>query len=182
VVNYTIDDSPDQPLEFREIKPQETLTVDDQTGEVSGSFVPTEITFKDEAQRIRPVAPFLEVFAVTDHGALVPLTIELLDKLDLSPEAVSWKVRVANRKAARPELGSGVHSSQFRFFQAGTDAHDRTRTPIRGGTLVTLGWMDTGSTHFVLVSAQHPHPCQSRKQTQFRFVLHVDVHTPRRML
>jgi hypothetical protein len=55
VVNYTIDDSPDQPLEFREIKPQETLTVDDQTGEISGSFVPTEITFKDEAQRIRPV-------------------------------------------------------------------------------------------------------------------------------
>lgn len=101
VVNYTIDDSPDQPLEFREIKPQETLTVDDQTGEISGSFVPTEITFKDEAQRIRPVAPFLEVFAVTDHGELVPLTIELLDKLGLGPEAVSWKVRVANRKAAR---------------------------------------------------------------------------------
>ena len=70
----------------------------------------------------------------------------------------------------------------FRISFLGTDAHDRTRTPIRSGTLVTLGRMDTGSTHFVLMSAQHPHPCQSRKQTQFRFVLHVDVHTPRRML
>jgi len=101
VVNYTIDDNPDQPLEFREIKPRETLLVDAYTGEIADSFIPKEITFKDEAQRIRPVAPFLEVFAVTDRGELVPLTLDLLHGMELGPEAVSWKVRVANRKAAR---------------------------------------------------------------------------------
>lgn len=40
VVNYTIDDDPDKPLEFRGLKPQETLVVDDATGEISRSFFP----------------------------------------------------------------------------------------------------------------------------------------------
>jgi galactose-1-phosphate uridylyltransferase len=70
----------------------------------------------------------------------------------------------------------------FRISFLGTNAHDRTRAPICGGTLVTLGRMDTGSTHFVLAPAQHPHPRQSRKQTQFRFILNVDIGAPRRML
>jgi len=101
VVNYTIDDNPDQPLEFREIRARETLIVDDATGEISGTFLPKEITFKDEVQRIRPVAPFLEVFAVTERGELVPLTVEMLHEMGLDSSAISWKVRVANRKAAR---------------------------------------------------------------------------------
>lgn len=105
VVNYTIDDDPNQPLEFRELKPRETLVVDDATGEISGSFVPEEITFKDVDEsgqpRIRPVAPFLEVFALTDGGKLVPLTLDLLREAGLGPEAIEWNVRVGNRKAAR---------------------------------------------------------------------------------
>ena len=105
VVNYTIDDDPDQPLGFRALKPQETLVVDEQTGEISRSFVPGEITFKDVDERgnprIRPVAPFLEVFALTDNGKLVPLTLELLRQAGVGPEAVSWNVQVANRKVAR---------------------------------------------------------------------------------
>ena len=107
VVNYTIDDNPDQPLEFREIRARETLVVDAATGEISGSFVPKEITFKDEVQRIRPVAPFLEVFAITDRGELVPLTMEMLREMGLGPDAISWKVRVANRKVARRTSDEG---------------------------------------------------------------------------
>ena len=105
VVNYTIDDDPDQPLEFRELKPQETLVVDDASGEISGSFMPKEITFKDVDgsgnPSIRPVAPFLEAFALTDGGTLVPLTLDLLREAGLTPDAIEWNVRVANRKAAR---------------------------------------------------------------------------------
>ena len=105
VANYTIDDDPDQPLEFRELKPQETLVVDAVTGEISGSSTPKEITFKDVDEcgnpRIRPVAPFLEVFALTDGGKLVPLTLDLLQEAGVGPEGIEWNVQVGNRKAAR---------------------------------------------------------------------------------
>lgn len=101
VVNYTLDEDPDQPLEFREILPRETLLVDEATGEISGSFVPEEISFKDEQQRIRPVAPFLEVFAVTDRDELVPLTAELLRETGSEVADISWRIRLGNRKVAR---------------------------------------------------------------------------------
>lgn len=105
MVNYTIDDDPDQPLEFRELKPQPTFIVDPATGEISSDSTPSEISFKDVDEkgnpRIRPVAPFLEVFALTDDGKLVPLTIELLREVGIGPDAIEWNVRVGNRKAAR---------------------------------------------------------------------------------
>src|SRR5690349_20856133 len=104
VVNDTIDDNPDQPLEFRELKPEETLIVDERTGEISRSFIPNEITLKDVDEagnpRIRPVAPFLEVFAITDDGKLLPLTSGLLTEVGVDPAAVEWNVSVGNRKAA----------------------------------------------------------------------------------
>jgi hypothetical protein len=101
LVNYTIDDNPNQPLDFRQLMAQPTLVVNEQTGEIARSFIPTEITFKDGENRIRPVAPFLEVFALTDKQELVPLTLDLLQQMGLAPEAISWNVTVANRKAAR---------------------------------------------------------------------------------
>lgn len=101
LVNYSIDDDPDLPLEFRGIVARETLVVDPATGEISESFLPEEIAFKDEQERIRPVAPFLEVFAVTDEDKLVPLTTAMLAAEGLGPEDLSWNVRVANRKVAR---------------------------------------------------------------------------------
>jgi hypothetical protein len=59
-------------------------------------------------------------------------------------------------------------------------AHDRTRPPIRRHALVTLRRMDAWSADFALLAAQHPHPCQRRKQTHFRFILNVDIGAPRR--
>lgn len=101
LVNYTIDDDPDQPLGFRRILARETLAVDPVTGEIGDAFLPGEIAFKDERERIRPVAPFLEVFAVTEGEELVPLTAAGLAALGLGPADLSWRVRVANRKVAR---------------------------------------------------------------------------------
>lgn len=101
VVNFTLDEDPNQPLDFRQLVAQKTLVVDERTGEITRSFLPQEITFKDEQNRIRPVAPFLEVFALTDKEELVPLTLEVLRKAGLGPEAISWSVSVANRKVAR---------------------------------------------------------------------------------
>ncbi len=94
--------SEDQPLDYRRIVPCETLQVDRSTGELSRS-TPEFIRFKEADGRIRPLAPFLEVFAITDTspGELLPLTVALLTSEGLSLEAIEWNVEVANIKIYR---------------------------------------------------------------------------------
>ena len=75
--------------------PAETLTVDDKSGEITGSHVPKKMQFKEDG-RIRPVAPFLEVFALTEGDKLVPLTKDMVGGAELA-----WRVSVANRKVVR---------------------------------------------------------------------------------
>ena len=93
--NYTLAADTEGPLDFRRIVPAETLTVDDKSGEITGSHVPKAIQFKEDG-RIRPVAPFLEVFALTEGDELVPLTKDMVAGAKLA-----WRVRVANRKVVR---------------------------------------------------------------------------------
>lgn len=101
--NYITEEDPERPLAFRRIVPQPTLVVDEATGEVH-SHVPSEITWKI-GSRIRPVAPFLEAFAVVGHDdgpdTLEPLTPALVDQTGLGPANVAWRIRVANRKVVR---------------------------------------------------------------------------------
>ena len=86
--NYTIVENEAHPLDFRAIVPQETLVVDEVTGRITGSNTPSAIAFKDHG-RIRPVAPFLEVFAREDDANVwQPLTIELLKRNGHLPSAV----------------------------------------------------------------------------------------------
>src|SRR5271163_2232528 len=101
--NYTVEvvEDPVDPLDnYRQIKGAPTLVVDEATGEVSGTSTPSAITFKQDGH-IRPVAPFLEVFAVTGKGKLEPLTVGLLERAGLEPADVSWHVVVKNRKVVR---------------------------------------------------------------------------------
>jgi hypothetical protein len=98
--NYTIKDDPDNPLAFRHIVPAKTLIVDEASGEITGTRVPSSLQFKHEG-RIRPVAPFLEVFALDDHDGLVPLTMDLLQRHGMDGAKISWRVTVANRKVVR---------------------------------------------------------------------------------
>lgn len=93
----------ERPLDFRRIVPQATLEVDPVGGEITRSFVPDDIVFKDEQGRIRPVAPFLEVFAITSEepAALQPLTVTLLEREGLSVANLHWDVVVANIKLFR---------------------------------------------------------------------------------
>ncbi len=98
--NYILEENPDQPLEFRHIQPTETLVVNEATGEITGTRVADRIIFKQNG-RIRPVAPFLEVFAVIDGGKLVPLTTQLLRAAGLSLADLSWQVTAGNRKVER---------------------------------------------------------------------------------
>ena len=98
--NYTLADDATETLGFRRIQGDTTLIVDPKTGEISGTHVPESMSFKEDG-RFRPVAPFLEVFAVTGDDELVPLTTELLKENGFSVDDLSWRVKVANRKVVR---------------------------------------------------------------------------------
>lgn len=97
---FDLEVSPVKPLDYRRIVPQETLSVNPANGAIQGSHVPAEIKFKD-GNRIRPVAPFLEVFARTADDVLEPLTLDLLAKEDLTIDAIQWTVEVGNIKIFR---------------------------------------------------------------------------------
>ena len=97
--NYELEVPPGG-LDFRRIVPAETLDVDPATGEIADARVPQSIRFRDGDQ-IRPVAPFLEVFARTSDGAFEPLTLDLLRANGLAPKDVRWTVEVGNIKAFR---------------------------------------------------------------------------------
>jgi len=97
--NYELE-LPTEGLGYRNIKPAETLSVDQRSGEISGHYTPDAIAFRDGTS-IRPVAPFFEVFARTDDGELQPLTADLLSAHGLTPADVAWSVEAGNIKAFR---------------------------------------------------------------------------------
>lgn len=97
-----------KPLDFRVIQPADTLTIDPDQHTVSAS-VPNEIIFKDAVSTtypngtIRPVAPFLELFAVTSDNpdVLVPVTEALLQSAGFTLNNIRWSVTVGNLKIFR---------------------------------------------------------------------------------
>lgn len=92
----------EDPIGRRQIQAAETLLINRETGDVKAKRPPFEVRFRDEKHRIRPIAPFLEVWARFDgETELVPLTTKLLSSIKLAPDDVKWKVHVANIKAYR---------------------------------------------------------------------------------
>ena len=98
--NYDAVVDPARPLGYRTLRPAETLEVDAETGEIARAFVPDRLAFTEEG-RVRPVAPFLEVFADTGAAELEPLTTELLQAEGASPSDLRWRVRAGNLKVYR---------------------------------------------------------------------------------
>jgi hypothetical protein len=97
VNNYDLVIPPDQPLGFRRIVAAPTLVVDEKSGRIVARET-RPVTFKDEQGRIRPVAPFLELWgrASYDDDAWEHLTAEVLEGA-----GVQWRVRVGNIKVFR---------------------------------------------------------------------------------
>jgi len=93
------------PLDFRKIVPAPTLIVDDATGAITQETSPgpqDKVHFRDTQRRIKPLAPFLEVWArFDDDPSLVPLTKNHLADLGLQPSDLTWTVEVANVKVFR---------------------------------------------------------------------------------
>ncbi|MFD0207048.1 MULTISPECIES: hypothetical protein [Saccharothrix] len=99
--NYTCEVDPEQPLAPRQLRPAPTFLVDPDSGAITGADTPDELRFTDGNGKVKPVAPFLEVWALTSDDVLQPLTLDLLSANDLTPDAVQWRVEVGNHKIQR---------------------------------------------------------------------------------
>jgi hypothetical protein len=90
------------PTGFRDLVPADTLIVEPNGGEIVQKLRPTSVRFKDGAGRIKPVCPFVEVWARFDAETdLRPLTLTELGELRRGPEHLSWDVTFANLKMLR---------------------------------------------------------------------------------
>ena len=116
--NFELNINENNPLGFREIHPTETLKVE-QDGSVTippvadlpladdpksrRAELKTMFRDDDDLRRIRPVAPFFELFAIVDSDPdrLESVTPGLLKSCGLDPSSVEWKVSVENRKVFR---------------------------------------------------------------------------------
>jgi hypothetical protein len=98
--NYDLELDDKDALGFRRIRGAETLRVDRETGEIKECYRPERVRFRDGGA-IRPVAPFLEVFARTGEDTLEPLTLALLEMHGLTPWSLTWRVEVGNLKIFR---------------------------------------------------------------------------------
>ncbi|MBO9732506.1 MAG: hypothetical protein J7623_27940 [Chitinophaga sp.] len=160
VAAYDLEVPAHKPLGFRKIVPQPTFTIDPTTHELSVD-TPNEIIFKDALSTtdtsgtIRPVAPFLEVFAVTDTqpGVLIPLTPALLQQAGLSLEDLKWEVHLHNSKIMRrtgdPDdniTASAVIQNDF----APQKIYGRCKNFIEGARL------PLGTLQFIKPSSQFP--------------------------
>lgn len=163
---YNLQLSDKHPLDFREVVPQETFRVDRNTGRLS-SYIPTSIKFKDvdslknKNGKIHPVAPFLEVFAITSDNSdlLVPLTSELLDKAGFSVSDISWRVEVGNIKV----------------FRRTANENDKIYANIENITSHEIKELNGECPNFIdgktlpLGHAQFIAPCEDYPEIRFRF-------------
>jgi hypothetical protein len=127
---------------FRSIVAAETLELDIGSGEIVRAYTPPNpIRFRD-GDKIRPVAPFLEVFARTADDVIEPLTVALLKQHELTPADLRWKVRLGNRKIARRTLKNDDR------IEAELTVADHMRHQVEGqcpnflpGEVLPLGWV-----------------------------------------
>ena len=94
------------------------------------AVLPTELSFKDEDGRIRPVAPFFELWAKIrlagrEKIETVPLTLGLLERLESGLDQLRFEVMAANRKA-ESRTKSAACAAIARVDLMGDD-HQRTR-------------------------------------------------------
>ena len=156
--NYDAVVDPDNPLGYRMLRPAETLQLDADSGEITETFVPDELHFTEDG-KVRPVAPFLEVWALTGDeqltggGMLESLTTTLLEAEGASLADLRWQVQVANLKIFRRTGAAGdkvvAGSGEFSGHQ---------RRPLLGECDNFLPGKTIGLGHvqFVKPTAGHP--------------------------
>ncbi|MEO1259462.1 MAG: hypothetical protein AAFZ15_11725 [Bacteroidota bacterium] len=157
---YTLELSKEKPLDFRKIVPKESFTINPKTGAIK-SRKPRKIKFKeakninDKNGKIHPVAPFLEVFAITDEepGLLVPLTTGLLKKCGRSIDDISWKVEVGNIKIFRR---TGNPDDKIIAAIDNLDSHSIQSLDGKCNNFLKGKTLPLGHVQFVKPSREHP--------------------------
>ncbi|HEV7880622.1 hypothetical protein [Bradyrhizobium sp.] len=152
-LDLDIDPGTETPLGYRQIKAQPTLIVDENSGEIESESTPATLEFK-RAGKIRPVAPFLEVYAVTDTDELVPLTVDLLRANGLTLKNISWQVTVSNRKVVRrtQDHDDLVHAQTRQF----SDHQSHTLKGKCKNFISPDAFVDFGSVRFIRPNDRFP--------------------------
>ncbi|MBE5320837.1 hypothetical protein IM793_16835 [Pedobacter sp. MR2016-19] len=163
---YDLGLSREKPLDFRNILPKQTFSVDPVSGKITGEL-PKQISFKDvpaidsKDGRIHPVAPFLEVFALTDEDGdtLVPLTESLLSKAGYSLKDISWDVEVGNIKIFRRtgKDGDKIYAKTF-----GINSHAALPLLGKSENFLPGKTLPLGSVQFISPTDEFP-------EVRFRF-------------
>ncbi len=149
VASYTLEDpAPDEPLGHRKIKPEPTLIVS-QTGDILREDPNPEIQFK-EKDKVRPVAPFFELWGELHDGRFVHLTEKELKKQDAH---VEWRVEVANRKVfRRTRSKSDIVSVSTKWF----GDHDVQELKGKCRNFVAGGFVKFGTVRYIQPNQQYP--------------------------
>lgn len=139
---------------YRRLEPAPTLRVDPDSGQVSEEFIPDQVRFRDADGKVRPVAPFLEIWAqFEDDGDFEPLTTAHLDALGLAPSDLRWQAIAANLKAARRTGNAGDRVVAETGVFSDYVAHDLVGRAdhFKPGKTVTMG-----SIRYLQPSAKFP--------------------------
>jgi len=147
----------DEALGYRKVVPDETFELNQDSGEIVRAYTPARIKFRD-GDEVRPVAPFLEVFARTADDVLEPLTIHLLKAHGLDAGDVSWTVHVGCRKIERRTFDENDRiEAILKVDDHARHSIDATCPNFRDGMTLPLGW------------AQYVRPTEEFPEIRLRF-------------
>jgi hypothetical protein len=139
---------------FRELRPGETLLVNPSTGEIVAKQTPSTVRFKDSAGRVKPVCPFLEIWARFDEEAeLRPLTLTELGDLQRGLEHVSWDVTFGNLKVLRR---TGEPGDRVEARVRNITTHERRALQGRCANFKADRFVALGSVQYVKATTTFP--------------------------
>lgn len=153
--NFSIEIDAKQTLGYRKIVPARTLYVDEATGAISKVSVPESIEWKTKDGKIRPVAPFVEVWArVEGSDRFEPLTEALLQAHGAKLEHLRWSVTVENRKVERR---TGDRDDRVEATTGPFSDHDKKTLRGHCKNFLSDGlFVDFGTVRYINPNAAHP--------------------------
>lgn len=168
--NYTLEIT--DPMDFRKIVPAPTLMVGDD-GAIARETTPDpkkdKVRFRDDQGRVKPLAPFLEVWArFEDGGELQPLTKAHLTDLGLAPADVEWSVQAANLKVFR-RTGDRNDMVQARVEITRTDGGTLHQPRSLTGNCRNFKQGQAGQKTIPLGSVHYVRPTDAFPEIRFRF-------------
>lgn len=152
---YDLETDPDSPMNYRRIVPRESFEIDPVDGRIVRAYVPDKIRFKDDDKLVRPVAPFLEVYARTsaEPEQLQPLTAALLAADGLSLADLHWDVELGNIKIYRR---TNNRDDQIHARLSGLQDHARHALEGRCENFLAGKTLPLGHVQFIAPSDEFP--------------------------